>query len=154
MHRIACFALQLLALRLAVEHVVHDMLVSPAPEPRLALLRHLRPLAQFVGRRDAADVLLPPLLTLYNCRHWQVGCWSSWRLAAPCKQEECAAAALLSQHSTGDARLTFALQVRAAFFENFAGVCTSLGPDGTAAIVLPFLDRMVSDPDDTGERAV
>ena len=39
------------------------------------------------------------------------------------------------------------LQVRAAFYSAFEGVCPSLGPEGVAAIVLPFLDRLVGDPD-------
>lgn len=38
-------------------------------------------------------------------------------------------------------------QVRAAFYSAFVGVCPSLGPEGVAAIVLPFLDRLVGDPE-------
>lgn len=41
----------------------------------------------------------------------------------------------------------FHSQVRAAFYTAFSGVCPSLGPEGVAAIVLPFLDRLVGDPD-------
>ena len=39
------------------------------------------------------------------------------------------------------------VQVRAAFYASFAGVCPSLGPEGVAAIALPFLDRLLGDPD-------
>ncbi|KAI3438322.1 hypothetical protein D9Q98_000756 [Chlorella vulgaris] len=37
-------------------------------------------------------------------------------------------------------------QVRAAFYSSFACVCPSLGPEGVAAILLPFLDRLLGDP--------
>ncbi|KAL4452504.1 hypothetical protein ABPG75_008166 [Micractinium tetrahymenae] len=94
-------------LRAGVERVVHDLLVGPHPETKLALLPHLGRLAAFAGRRDTADVLLPSLLTFFNSQSWQV---------------------------------------RAAFYASFAGVCPSLGPEGVAAIVLPFLDRLVGDP--------
>lgn len=42
---------------------------------------------------------------------------------------------------------THGTQVRAAFYAAFVGVCPSLGPEGVAAIVLPFLDRLVGDPE-------
>ncbi|EFN54741.1 hypothetical protein CHLNCDRAFT_134632 [Chlorella variabilis] len=95
-------------LRAGVERVVHDLLVGPHPETKLALLPHLTQLAAFAGRRDTADVLLPSLLTFFNSQSWQV---------------------------------------RAAFYAAFVGVCPSLGPEGVAAIVLPFLDRLVGDPE-------
>lgn len=59
-------------LRDAVERAVHDLLVGPHDEPKLAILPHLDRLAAFCGRRDTADLLLPPLLTFVNSPHWQV----------------------------------------------------------------------------------
>lgn len=37
--------------------------------------------------------------------------------------------------------------MRAAFYSAFAGVCPALGPEGVAAVVLPFLERLVGDPE-------
>lgn len=39
------------------------------------------------------------------------------------------------------------VQVRACFYAHFDGVCWALGGEGVAAIVLPFLDRMLGDTD-------
>ncbi|GAB4818761.1 hypothetical protein N2152v2_005807 [Parachlorella kessleri] len=96
-------------LRGNVERVVHELLVGPHVETKLALLPHLHRLATFCGRRDTADLLLPPLLTFLNSPQWQV---------------------------------------RAAFYRHLGGVGPSLGGEGLAAIVLPFLDRMMIGPED------
>lgn len=63
---------QVAHLRGAVERVVHDLLVGPHADTKLALLPHLHRLAAFCGRRDTADLLLPPLLTFLNSPQWQV----------------------------------------------------------------------------------
>ncbi len=42
------------------------------------------------------------------------------------------------------------LQVKAALYHNFAGVCWSLGQQGIASYILPFLERMIDDSDPTG----
>lgn len=59
-------------LRVTVERVLHDMLVGPYIETRLALLPALGTLRAFLGRKDTADVLFPLLLTLFNSQSWQV----------------------------------------------------------------------------------
>ncbi len=62
---------QMAHLRGSVERVVHDLLVGPHAETKLAILPHLHRLAAFCGRRDTADLLLPPLLTFLNSPQWQ-----------------------------------------------------------------------------------
>ena len=161
------------ALRAGVERVVQAFLVGPPPETKLALLPHLPRLAAFAGRRDTADVLLPPLLTFFNSQSWQVRgvAWLGWGGAgdvgvrqAPAASSACGgprghAGRDRAQTMVGERRGPAALphpppplatqppQVRAAFYAGFAGVCPALGPEGVAAVVLPFLDRLVGDPE-------
>jgi phosphoinositide-3-kinase regulatory subunit 4 len=104
----ASFDADVAALRARVERAVHDVLVGPRVEPKLALLPRLAELAAALGRRGAADGLLPALLTLFNSREWEV---------------------------------------RGALYEGLGGVCGALGPDGVAFTLLPFLERMLGDPD-------
>lgn len=59
-------------LKAAVERVLHDFMVGPWPETRLAILPEIGTLRVFLGRRDTADVLLPLLLTLFNSQSWRV----------------------------------------------------------------------------------
>ena len=72
---------QMANLRTSVERVVHELLVGPHSETKVALLPHLARLAAFAGRRDTADVLLPSLLTFFNSHTWQAralpGCHES-----------------------------------------------------------------------------
>lgn len=42
--------------------------------------------------------------------------------------------------------------MRAAFYQYMSGVGPSLGSEGLVAIIHPFLDRMMTGPEDTGER--
>lgn len=146
-----CPSLQMGHLRAGVERVVQHFLVGPHAETKLAVLPHLARLAAFAGRRDTADVLLPSLLTFFNSQSWQVGrggCRVGEGLAG-CRELAC----LWHAPSPAHPRLQThppqcpPLQVRAAFYSAFVGVCPSLGPEGVAAIVLPFLDRLVGDPE-------
>ena len=144
---------QVAHLRVGVEQVAHELLVGPRADAKLALLPHLRRLAAFVGRRDTADVLLPPLLTFFNSQSWQV---------RPIGMAEPAAAGRRPCVSSRSPRARPSpcppphthhhRQVRAVFYASLAGICPSLGPEGVAAVVLPFLDRMLGDPEPAGER--
>jgi hypothetical protein len=140
-------------LRAGVERVLHDLLVAPHPETRLALLPHAARLAAFLGRRDTADVLLPSLITFFNSSSWQVCvCWGAGggpgaglhaRAAAPSGQPRPRGPAAAQLAPRLPARPP---QVRAALYACLEGVCPWLGPEGVARIVAPFLDRMVGDP--------
>jgi len=59
-------------LKAAIERVLHDFMVGPWPETRLAVLPEIGTLRVFLGRRDTADILLPLLLTLFNSQSWRV----------------------------------------------------------------------------------
>lgn len=47
--------------------------------------------------------------------------------------------------------LVWRVQVRAAFHRHLSAVGPSLGGEGLVAIIHPFLDRMVTGPEEAGE---
>jgi len=55
-----------------VERGVHDILVGPSSLPKLALLPHLGDISYGIGCQGSINDLLPALLTLFNCRDWNV----------------------------------------------------------------------------------
>ncbi|KAK9817197.1 hypothetical protein WJX72_010933 [[Myrmecia] bisecta] len=65
---------EMAALRMAVEQVVHELVVGTRSTSwtRLALLPHVPALAAFLGRRESNDFLLPAMITFLNDRSWQL----------------------------------------------------------------------------------
>ncbi|KAK9863176.1 hypothetical protein WJX84_011949 [Apatococcus fuscideae] len=59
-------------LRLAVERVLAELLLGPhsTPATRLALLPHVSVVAEFLGRKESRDFLLPAVIAFLNDRAW------------------------------------------------------------------------------------
>jgi hypothetical protein len=68
------FNVELTVVRDLVERLVLELVtgVRTTAEIKRALLGHARPLAEFFGRRDLNDLLLPLLITCLNAGEWQL----------------------------------------------------------------------------------